>query len=884
MSPTARQAQLAATLLLLPAAFALTGIVARRRRRRLLLSSTTIVSKPRPQPERPRGHEWENPRVFQINREPAHATMFAAESREVAISGRGASVRSLSLNGKWRFRWTDCPGAQGAWSSANGPPADFAAPSYDASSWGEMQVPGNWELAGHGFPIYTNVDYIFEHTPPTIAYRGAGLAAGANYNPTGAYRRSVHIPWSPSDGPVFLWIGAVTSAVYVWVNGHAVGYSQDSKLPAEFNISQFVQPNEANVIALLVLSWCDGAYLEDQDMWWLSGITRDVRLEQRPHVRLRDFSVRTSLEPLVRNQADAEETETDAMLAAAVGVGRSGPGGGGFRGGTVEVEVELCDSSPDALGAGLDAADGGARMVSVELELFPPERADDRWANHAGALGHGGGSVSAAGAIARRGEQLFPPQHDAEPYGGGSAPPPTPDTPAAPGGSGAAGGSTATASATEAEDSPRRGTPGGAAGRRWGGGDSPNNSGVRRVSSPPRRRISKEPHRRATQLTQHEVRSSLAGVSGGGNTGGEDAGEEGGALSSEDGDTIGEAPPSPSDGPVPLTAPLTPRGEEPRSEEGEEEAGAVPMSPSGAPAPSPSQWWERTLDGVASAHVRVPIRTVGDRRGAVARATLRVPDSALHPWSAETPSLYTLFLTLRDADGSVLEVVQQKVGLRTVAVSGGRLRVNGVAVTLRGVNRHEHEPRAGHVVSVGGMRSDVELIKSLNMNTVRCSHYPNDEAFYSLCDELGLYVVDEANVESHGMGFEPGRTLAADPAFGEATLARVANMAERDKNHASVVLWSLGNEAGNGEAFHRAYAHLKRRDPTRPVQYENARLEPGWSTEGVETIDTNTDLFVPMYPSPLKLERYAQARETYIYIYVCVCVCIYIYIYMYIQG
>ena len=255
MSPSsARQAELAATLLLLPAAFALTGIVARRRRRRMFFATST-ATKLRSQPERPRGHEWENPRVFALNREPSHATFFAAESRDVAVAGRHASRRSLSLNGKWRFRWTDCPGAQGTWTAAHGPPVEFASPGFDDGSWGEMQVPGNWELAGHGLPIYTNVDYIFEHKPPTISYRGSGVPAGANYNPTGAYRRSILIPWSPSDGPIFLWIGAVTSAVYVWVNGHAVGYSQDSKLPAEFDISEHVLPNEENVIALLVLSW-----------------------------------------------------------------------------------------------------------------------------------------------------------------------------------------------------------------------------------------------------------------------------------------------------------------------------------------------------------------------------------------------------------------------------------------------------------------------------------------------------------------------------------------------------------------------------------------------------------------------------------------------------
>ena len=227
----------------------------------------------------------------------------------------------------------------------------------------------------------------------------------------------------------------------------------------------------------------------------------------------------------------------------------------------------------------------------------------------------------------------------------------------------------------------------------------------------------------------------------------------------------------------------------------------------------------------------------------------------------ESPALYTLFITLRDVNGAVLEVLAPRVGLRTVEVRGGRLLVHGRPVTLRGVNRHEHEPKTGHVVSEAMMRRDIELMKELNFNCVRCSHYPNDERWYELCDELGLYVIDEANIESHGMGFELNRTLAGLPDFHDAHMERVKRVYERDKNHASVIIWSLGNEAGNGAAFREAYGWLKRRDPSRPVQYENARIEPGWSTEQIETIDYNTDIYVPMYPSPAKLEKYAQRAE-----------------------
>ena len=150
------------------------------------------------------------------------------------------------------------------------------------------------------------------------------------------------------------------------------------------------------------------------------------------------------------------------------------------------------------------------------------------------------------------------------------------------------------------------------------------------------------------------------------------------------------------------------------------------------------------------------------------------------------------------------------MGLRTVQVRNGRLLVNGVAVTIAGVNRHEHDPVNGHVVGVEGMRHDVRLMKELNFNTVRCSHYPCDERWYALCDALGLYVIDEANVESHGMGFGE-KTLACHPDYHDAHLDRVQRMCERDKNHTSIIIWSLGNEAGNGPAFHRMYQWLKRR-------------------------------------------------------------------------
>ncbi len=217
-------------------------------------------------------------------------------------------------------------------------------------------------------------------------------------------------------------------------------------------------------------------------------------------------------------------------------------------------------------------------------------------------------------------------------------------------------------------------------------------------------------------------------------------------------------------------------------------------------------------------------------------------------WSAENPLLYRLVLELEDASGKTLEAVTSKIGFRTTEVKNGRLLVNGAAVLLKGVNRHEHDPYTGHVISEESMRRDIELMKQSNINAVRTCHYPNDPRWYELCDEYGLYVVDEANIESHGMGYG-AESLAKDPEWGPAHLDRVVRMVERDKNHPSVIIWSLGNEAGDGVNFESAYAWVKKRDPSRPVQYERAELRP------------HTDIYCPMYESIENLVQYASQKQ-----------------------
>lgn len=222
-------------------------------------------------------------------------------------------------------------------------------------------------------------------------------------------------------------------------------------------------------------------------------------------------------------------------------------------------------------------------------------------------------------------------------------------------------------------------------------------------------------------------------------------------------------------------------------------------------------------------------------------------------WTAETPHLYKLLLTLRDATGHAVEVIPQNVGFRKSEIKDGRFLLNGKAIYFKGVNRHETDPATGQTLSKARMEQDIRLMKELNINAVRTSHYPNDEYWYDLCDRYGIYVLDEANIESHGMGYKLDRTLANRPAWKEAHLNRVRRMVERDKNHPSVIYWSLGNEAGNGYNMYECYLWLKQRD-RRPVQYERAAVD--WDNH----FEWNTDVICPMYPLPQSLAEFGEKQ------------------------
>ena len=489
-------------------------------------------------PTAPPPLDWENPAVIGRHKESPHATRFSFPDEASARSWREKpSPYVKSLNGNWRFHWSGRPDAR---------PVDFYQPGYDVSGWATIPVPSNWEMHGYGIPIYTNITYPFPKNPPFIDHA---------YNPVGSYRTEFTVPEEWAGRRTFLRFGGVDSAFYLWVNGKMVGYSEDSRTPAEFDVTPYLRPGR-NILAAEVYRWSDGSYLEDQDMFRLSGIFRDVSLVSTPSVHVRDFFVRPELDSAYRN----------AVLR-------------------VTAKVENRSEAPS-----------GPRTVDVTLL-----------------------------------------DADGKPVGG----PPV-------------------ASGRVAEIAP----------------------------------------------------------------------------------------------------------------------------------------------------------------GQEAALELRAEVSAPRLWSPEDPYLYTALLTVRDGAGNVVEVIPQAVGFRSVELHDGQLWVNGVSVKMKGVNRHEHDPDLGHVVTMERMVQDIELMKRNNINTVRTSHYPNDERWYDLCDRYGLFVMDEANVESHGMGYDPKTSLGNDPVWQAAHVARVEAMVERDKNHPSVIFWSLGNEAGPGVNFAAAAKRAKEIDPTRPIHYE----------------------------------------------------------------
>ncbi|MCA9185029.1 MAG: glycoside hydrolase family 2 TIM barrel-domain containing protein [Pirellulaceae bacterium] len=261
------------------------------------------------------------------------------------------------------------------------------------------------------------------------------------------------------------------------------------------------------------------------------------------------------------------------------------------------------------------------------------------------------------------------------------------------------------------------------------------------------------------------------------------------------------------------------------------------------------QWNLQLFDATGKAVAETTVARIPCQIGFESRvhATLSVEKPAL--WNPESPNLYTLVMSLVGEDGKVIEAIPQRVGFREVEIRDRQLLVNGKEVLFRGVNRHEHEPDTGHTTTVAGMRRDIELMKSNNFNSVRTSHYPNHPIWYDLCDEYGMFVIDEANIESHGIGYDPDRTLANKPEWTAAHLDRVQRMVQRDKNHPSIVIWSMGNEMGDGVGITACADWTRMFDPTRPVHSERA----GWGD--------NTDIVCPMYPSPDWVSKFEERPD-----------------------
>ncbi|KAA5823681.1 DUF4981 domain-containing protein [Algibacter amylolyticus] len=503
--------------------------------------------------------DWENPEVFNINKEAPRASFIPFETVEQVMEDNASNSKFYtSLNGVWKFNLSNSPSER---------PFYFFKQDYDISDWKDITVPGNWEMQGFDIPIYTNVKYPHEKTPPKIQ---------SHYNPVGSYRKTFNISKAALNKEVILHFGAVSSAMYVWVNGQKVGYSEGSKTPAEFNITKYLVEGE-NQLAVEVYRWSDASYIEDQDFWRLSGMTRNVYLLTREQIHFKDFWSKASLE-------------------------------NNYQDGKYNLEVKVSEAAQTIKG-------------SVQFQLFDADG-------------------------------------------------------------------------------------------------------------------------KAVLNEEKSINSQ----------------------------TI---------------------------------------------------QFEKHIKNVKS-------------------------------WNAENPYLYHLVLSLKNNENTVVERIGTQVGFRNVEQKNGQLLVNGKAILVKGVNLHEHHEKTGHYVDEETMLKDIKTMKSFNINAVRTSHYPQPEAFYKLFNVYGMYVVNEANIESHGLGatnqapFDKSKHVAYLPEWEAAHMDRVKNMVERDKNIPSVIIWSLGNECGNGKVFYDAYDWIKQRDTTRLVQFEQAGE------------NRNTDIVCPMYPGINSLIRYAE--------------------------
>ena len=474
--------------------------------------------------------DWENPAVLGINKLPYHATL--------QLPSKWKECKEIvSLDGQWLFRWSRNPEERAV---------DFYREDYDVSSWGKIKVPGNWQTQGYGTPIYTNIEYPFQRNRPSVTSEPPkDWTAYENRNPVGQYVTYFDVSKDMLSKNLILHFGGVHSAMYLWVNGQKVGYSQNSMSPAEFDVTSYLREGK-NKLAVEVYRWSDGSYLEDQDMWRLSGIFREVQLWVRPLVHIADYHV-TAMPDKDYSRAEVKTT------------------------------VSLCNA-------------GKTSAKNLQTVLL---------------------------------------------------------------------------------------------------------------------------------LNGREVKGGLKQLAAGDTT----------------------------------TVQMTSLIDKPQL------------------------------------------------------------------WSAETPHLYPFSLELREADGTVVEHFDYHLGVKKVEVVGEVFKINGQNVKLRGVNRHDHHPVTGRWVDDATYEQDLRLMKQANVNFLRTSHYPDREYLYELCDRWGIYVMDEANQESHGYGYA-NQEMGHDLAWQKAHVDRAESLVKRDFNHPCVILWSLGNEGGIGPNIQAMYDKVCELDSTRPPFYD----------------------------------------------------------------
>lgn len=524
---------------------------------------------------------WETPELTSLNKLPPRATFDSYATAKQALAGaREKSAWFQSLNGTWQFRLERRPEDAQALAHAD-------APARAAAEWGEIPVPANWQMHGYHFPHYTNVRMPFPEEPPFTPAE----------NPTGVYRRAFRIPASWAGQRVVVHFGSADNVLAVYVDGVAVGLSKDARLPAEFDITALVRPGGDHELIAVVVQYSDASPLEDQDMWRLGGLPREVFLYATPPVHLADIKTTP------RVDLASHTAELEVLVKIGFPQNRPLPG--------AKVSVQLLDSR--------------------------------------------GRPVLAKPAV----------------------------------------------------------------------GEAVHDKG--------------NPFRHAQEFDRGFVRLRVA-----------------------------------------------------------------------------------------------------------------VPKSKLRLWSHEAPALYTLAVSLTPPKGSgPASHAAVRVGFRSVEVRDRDLLINGRRVLIKGVNHHEHHPDHGKAVPFETLREDVLLMKRFNFNAVRLSHYPHDPRFLDLCDELGLYVIDETNAESHDFH----NSLCDDPRYATPWLDRALRMVVRDINHPSIIAWSLGNESGYGPAHDAAAGWIRHYDPSRPLHYEGAVSR--WQSAATFLHGAAaTDLICPMYSSIDELTKW----------------------------